>query len=383
MSIPDVLIVGAGPVGLWTAVQTKLRNRNLVVEVLEKHAEYQRKHVLQLNPRSLKGAPPEMQDVVREFRASRMLGTNVIEEKLAKLAAELEIVVRKNAQVTEPGTLRAKVIVGADGARSVVRKKIFGKMAVEQDLRYIVEVKYEVEGQGKALNLVKEAYPTLKMMGAIAQEHVSKVRDGKTQVTLRLFVDKEKYEEVNRMGASFQNPLSLDNEELRYSELWNNIMAWLNVKKTKGENRVPNSERITVTRLGVYASEKVVHEVDGRIYCLVGDAAFGVPFFRSLNNGLLCGTQLSKRIVQALGPKPEGISEKLSGSLSAGPWTQYSVYVGTLRRTEILWARFKSFFLSILLWFVQISAQVPWQMNYWSEAEVRELRPDALNLRLA
>ena len=31
----------------------------------------------------------------------------------------------------------------------------------------------------------------------------------------------------------------------------------------------------------------------GKVWALVGDAAFGVPFFRALNDGLLCATELS------------------------------------------------------------------------------------------
>ena len=30
-----------------------------------------------------------------------------------------------------------------------------------------------------------------------------------------------------------------------------------------------------------------------RVVAIVGDAACGVPFFRALNNGLLCGTMLA------------------------------------------------------------------------------------------
>ncbi len=370
MAIPDVLIVGAGPVGLWTAVQIKLRNRNLTVQIWEKHAEYQRKHLLQLNPSSLKGAPKEMDEIVREFSRSRSLGTNVIEERLAKLASDLGIVIQKNKPVTEPRDLQARVVVGADGAHSIVRREIFGgQMALEQDLRYIVEVKYEVKGQGKALNLVKAAYPTLKLMKAIAQEYVGKEKDGKTQITLRLFIDKQKYEELRKEGADFQNPFNLESEGVRHTELSRNIWTWLNVKEQHGEFRIPQSEKITVTRLGVYASKEVACQCKDKVCFLVGDAAFGVPFFRSLNNGLLCGTQLSKRIVEVLNPERGPLK-----SIIMSPLSRYSLYVKTLQKTEVLWARVKNFFLSILLWFVQISARVPWQINYWSEAEAFQLQ---------
>ena len=34
---------------------------------------------------------------------------------------------------------------------------------------------------------------------------------------------------------------------------------------------------------------------------LVGDAAFGVPFFRSLNNGIICGTRLAESLATVRG----------------------------------------------------------------------------------
>lgn len=54
---PDVVFVGAGPVGLWTAVQIKILCPWASILMLEKYAEYQRKHVLLLDKASLHGIP--------------------------------------------------------------------------------------------------------------------------------------------------------------------------------------------------------------------------------------------------------------------------------------------------------------------------------------
>ncbi len=50
----DVVFVGAGPVGLWTAVQLKLASPQTNVLMLEKYIEYQRSHVLKVDPASFK-----------------------------------------------------------------------------------------------------------------------------------------------------------------------------------------------------------------------------------------------------------------------------------------------------------------------------------------
>lgn len=41
--MPDINFVGAGPVGLFTAIQAKLYNPDLNILMLEKYTEYQRK----------------------------------------------------------------------------------------------------------------------------------------------------------------------------------------------------------------------------------------------------------------------------------------------------------------------------------------------------
>ena len=66
---PDVVIVGAGPVGLWTAVQIKLLRPHNTVLILEKYKEYQRKHLLRLKQASMAGCPadPRLLALVRSL----------------------------------------------------------------------------------------------------------------------------------------------------------------------------------------------------------------------------------------------------------------------------------------------------------------------------
>jgi 2-polyprenyl-6-methoxyphenol hydroxylase-like FAD-dependent oxidoreductase len=50
----SAVIVGGGPVRLFVAIQLKLRCPCLEVRVLEKYADYQRKHVLKIERASLR-----------------------------------------------------------------------------------------------------------------------------------------------------------------------------------------------------------------------------------------------------------------------------------------------------------------------------------------
>ena len=45
----DVVFVGAGPVGIWTAIQIQQRCPEADIVMYERHEKYQRNHVLRLD----------------------------------------------------------------------------------------------------------------------------------------------------------------------------------------------------------------------------------------------------------------------------------------------------------------------------------------------
>jgi len=53
----DVLIVGAGPVGLMTALEITILRPHTRIHLLEKHTHYSRSHVLQLGAHCLDTIP--------------------------------------------------------------------------------------------------------------------------------------------------------------------------------------------------------------------------------------------------------------------------------------------------------------------------------------
>lgn len=113
-------------------------------------------------------------------------------------------------------------------------------------------------------------------------------------------------------------------------ELSRSVKIWLNARADK-EERVKGSERMTAVKLRCYASRKVATTLPTQgsqgqrntaqpvSVFLVGDAAYGVPFFRSLNNGILSGTKLAETLNDLVAPKIEGKSydrrEKIESAL--------------------------------------------------------------------
>lgn len=381
----NTIIVGGGPVGLWTAVQAKIRNKDANIVIFEKHQEYQRKHLLKISKSSLKGAPkhPKLDPIIKEFTSYQMIPTSLIEGKLKKLAQELGIEIRHET-IEEPQTLRerfpnAKVIIGADGSHSVVRAKVFDDaMRYRKNIQFIAEVKYRVKGDTRKFHQIKESYPTSKAIERVAIEHIGKKRDGETPVTLRFFISKTMYKEMQH--ATFKNPATLEDSEKQIHEtLRKNIELWLKAKEVVvGEQRIQGSEKITATQLAIYSSKHFVkHDRKNKVtYCLVGDAAFGVPYFRSLNNGLLSGTRLAEVVANQIKPDANEQMDKTSYRTDAAhgrvakAFNRYAAYAKRLAFFETLIARIKNLFIRFLNWFVRFSNRNPIQTNKWSEQDI-------------
>ncbi len=369
-----VVIVGGGPCGLWTAVQTKLRNPDLSVTLLERHQEYQRSHPLKLSSSSFKDSAQDhrLQRIISDWSKKKNIRTRNIEEKLKKLALELGISIDYR-HVTDPKQLEkefpdAQVFIGADGSHSGVRKNVFQDEPDVHNLQYIVQLTYEVEGCGRKFSQSKTGfYSTLKLVRGFVYEKVGRTVQEKTPITLQFFVDQKQFEEMS--GATFKSPATLLDNALVSKKMQDNIFLWLAAKQqTTGEKRISGSEKIVVTRLGHYQSKRCVKQKNGKpTWVLVGDAAFGVPFFRSLNNGFRQGTELAKAISRAR--RPEFTKKPL-----LSPFSSYAVFVKGQATREIAIARIKNFFIQMIQWFIRISGRLPWQIVKWSEHEVFQLR---------
>lgn len=395
----DIVVVGAGPVGLWTSCQIKILSPKLKVIILEKHEEYKRSHVVALHAKSLNGyvSHPILDAFKEELVGNFKIRTNKIEQTLSTLCTDLNIEIVKKFNVSDVNDIErmfpnAKVIIGADGSHSTVRKSVCeGTLEYTKHFHTLVEVKYEVIGRTIALNPVVFGYPTMKHIGNIVFEMIGSFKtDGNTPVTLQFFVTKEVGNQIK--NATFKNPLMFESskDELP-EEIRNAIETWLVVRKQSCKEEADKSSiKITTTKLAAYASRSFVNHVkeEGPTYCLVGDAAFGMPFFRSLNNGVLCGTELAKaislhfsvmkkkNIFKSVGTMISGVSQQITGrtvpyeGLVSNPLVDYANCVRKLEKKQYYKAKSKSMGLYAFRMFTRASSKVPWQVNKFSQEEI-------------
>ncbi|KTD57556.1 FAD-dependent oxidoreductase [Legionella shakespearei] len=312
---PDVVLVGAGPVGLFTAIELKCHNPALQIKVLERNNEYSRHHILRVEEESLvKSLAYKHYPKVRQLKG--FVPTSEIETTFLNIAQELGIQIERGAKVTDANELlqqypSAHTIIGADGAHSTIRKQLFDdKKIVDKNLQYIVEIKYKVNG--KTSRLPGTTYgPALGQVNHFISENVGKRKNGTTPVSLFIFVDEKTYNEVRKHPNAKLADLKPDSSAM--ASLLNSIQPWLSLRKvTLNEELLLDTVKINGVALDVYQSECFAKKIGTQNVYLAGDAAAAVPYFRALNAGLISATLLAKTIAQSETPDLAELNKNLA-----------------------------------------------------------------------
>ena len=304
----NVVVVGAGPVGIWSAIQLKNRNPDWHIHMYERHTEYQRSHILRLDHWSLllygrKSKDEREQQFYQEITGKTLgqitvqatkslyIRTNDLEAALRRYAIDKGINIEQ-ALINSPDEVmqkhpECKIFLAADGAHSKMRSMLLGDDALEEyPLQYIIEVKYQVKGQTQRSN----NYKNNQQLRHMAFEYVGKEKNGMTPITVRFFLDEATYNALP--AASFKSPLSIDSPDLP-QKLKEDIHTYMNIRSEE-KNYCKNSGKLTKLTLSLYSATQFAIKRDDKAWFLVGDAAMGVPYFRALNCGLILGSRLAQ-----------------------------------------------------------------------------------------
>ena len=204
-----------------------------------------------------------------------------------------------------------------------------------------------------------DQYKTAKLADFPVFEYVGRQKDGIRPVTLRVFVDKKTYNAMP--DAGFKNPLPLNDNRLPPA-VAGSISTYMNARQAKADEQyAEGSGKLTKLQLSLYAARKFAVRKDERNWFMVGDAAMGVPYFRSLNSGLIVGSQLAWILTR----------NYLSDTAKI---RTYNV----CRPFDVAWeftaARLKNMGLELYDEFRKASAAVPWEMVKWDRQDARDIQ---------
>ena len=314
----DVLIVGAGPIGLVNAWALKHLNPDLNVVVLEKYAEYQRSHTLIMTSDEIEELikviqlqdDPTLTALVKQLRKDPNIRTNTIQELFTKLAKDSGVDIFTENELTAD-TIKTRIseefpnirlIIGADGTHSTVSQSLFpAGNQIKHEFDHILQLRYDIKESEKSESISKrKLYELMTRKGLFAREYIGHNEDGKTPVTLQMIISKQDYLALKDIATSkkplkpFTNRGTGVDLECTESQLPPQIQSFLSeYLKYKIQNALRegqtldyDSVRISVNETPATHAQKIVTSFNNARVILKGDAALGLSYFIGLKAGL-------------------------------------------------------------------------------------------------
>ncbi|MFA5959677.1 MAG: hypothetical protein WC785_04105 [Tatlockia sp.] len=283
----DILIVGAGPIGLIHAFALNRLHPDLHIEILEKYATYQRDHTLSLQHKQLEALMrathsekvPELVALLNKLKINSHIRTNELQTIFTTLISDSKnkknVILRTEQEVTseqikpmlEEEYPNVKLLIGADGTHSTVSNSLFPKgNQVEHEFDYVLQLRYNIEGEAKAKGInTLDFYQQMAIKGLVGNEYTGNFENGKTPVTMQMMISKEDFDFLNnnkvtskhpltplkkeKQGCGFQRVNSFTFDELEKSECSQYLLSedalWYYNKFTNTLNALPlNQEQI-------------------------------------------------------------------------------------------------------------------------------------------
>jgi 2-polyprenyl-6-methoxyphenol hydroxylase-like FAD-dependent oxidoreductase len=327
----EIVIVGAGPIGLAYAWGFKKLNPKLNVVVLEKNVKYTRDHTLNMQWQQLEKlrkathtvTDTDLKALQTQLRTDPHIRTNELERIFKKLAEDsgVKIIIEevKKDSIKEQINNHAanpKLIIGADSTHSVVSSSLFPEgNQVKHEFDYALQLRYDIVGDDKASSV--NTIPFLQMMARcnlIAHEHVGHFADGKSPVTMQIIISKQNYKQLEPAKSKtpvklFRNEsTALSTHDLTYDDIPEDLKRFIDkyieekIKSCQkhGDTIDKTSIRISVNELPATHAKQIFNNKPTPVL-LAGDAALGLSYFKGLNAGL----EATAKFFSLIGPAIE------------------------------------------------------------------------------
>ena len=311
----DILIIGAGPIGLIKAWGLKKLNPNLKIVILEKYPDYQRNHVLNLHPRHLEALmrathtenDPNLSSLLAQLKQDQHILTTDLQKIFTKVATDCGVEIQTQHEVTPnelPSLLantypNVRMVIGADGTHSVTSQTLFSpENQVKYEFDYILQMRYAIEGEQKAPSVENQFfYQQLFRKGLVANEYVGHFEKGQTPVTMQMMISREDY--LHLKTATSKNPLrpflGTHSSILALPEKLRSFISYYlqnRISSTANKYSIDKASiRISVNETPATHAKNIVCSREQARVLLAGDAALGLSYFKGLNAGVEASAQ--------------------------------------------------------------------------------------------
>lgn len=335
----DIVIVGAGPIGLLNAIGLLNKDPSQKIVILEKHETYTRDQPIHLNANKLKAYlraidktdnDPALHILIKMASKNKSIPTSRIEQILRDRAIFLGAEIITGKEITDVKAdifdvySNANLILGADGTHSKISDDLFDKENKEViELGYNLQLRFKVDGDAKKIKKA-DLIQFMQGYGIACSESVSEKDDnGQSAVTLNIVIDRNHYEELEAFNSKNAIKIFGDNKNAASIPpvILKQIKGYLGLRLREF---TPPGQMIDLTKatVNVHKTPAVVRKnvykrIDeqtgkARNIVLVGDAALGLSFFKGLNSGI----EASAELLTMIFANPDKDKEKSENALS-------------------------------------------------------------------
>eukprot|EP01124_Arcella_intermedia_P024491 TRINITY_DN4139_c0_g1_i1.p1 TRINITY_DN4139_c0_g1~~TRINITY_DN4139_c0_g1_i1.p1 ORF type:complete len:723 (-),score=137.05 TRINITY_DN4139_c0_g1_i1:14-1858(-) len=309
----QIVVVGAGPVGLWTAIQIKSLHPLTRVSCFERRTEYARTHALRIDDYAFDDIiSPDLKKFTESLQIFRKNGalrirTTELEDRLRQLAHAISVeMIFEEVEGLEWVLERYKkidAIVVADGARSRCRRSAFpeGEYLKSRKLGSLLQVKFdafgEIQKSSGTLQTFLSNLPASKQFFNILPAKYDET-ENVTPITLFSLLNDEIFGELEALATSGKPCQSIEeleqNLQPRSVQVAKDIAFVLNKQFPDGIKQ--ESVKISVIPASYHVIRSPTCLYQGNLVLFAGDAAMGLSLEKGLNYGWNIATKLANFI---------------------------------------------------------------------------------------
>jgi hypothetical protein len=315
----NILISGAGPIGLITSCILKKKYPDAKIIVYEKYAKYQRKHNLILDVEQFDELITaadlrEETKVLRDrLQVSSKIATADLQQELERQAVRLGVdihIVEGGKGLTKDNftalvlAKNPSLIIGADGVRGYIHKHFFCENNQQTyNTGYQLQLRYRIKSTRSIELPLTELLRIGSKYGTVTVNHTGTPNTSKeAKATLSIMLSKQQFKNLSDLKSAYALSLFKSPDEISKRDpsvasiLQACIVAKSQLLTQHHAYIMPESIQLSVSRAPVITSKEILHinETTSIPVLLVGDASLGLSYFKGLSAGIRSLTHLSK-----------------------------------------------------------------------------------------